>query len=166
MPHSKPPAADERATILVVDDTPDNLSLLSVLLKNIYKVKVANSGAKALAYLQGEAKPDLVLLDIMMPEMSGYDVIRELKAAPATRDIPVIFLSAMSSTADEEKGFEMGAADYITKPISPRTVLARVKTQLENRAAAIFLRDREAYLEAEVSRRIRDILTTREQQFV
>lgn len=123
--------AERKGCILIVDDTPDNLSLLSGILKDSYKVKVANSGEKALKYLQGGDKPDLILLDIMMPGMSGYDVIRELKANQATRDIPVIFLSAMDGTGDEEKGFELGAADYITKPISPSVLLASVKSHLE-----------------------------------
>jgi len=147
----------ERATILVVDDTPDNLTVMSELLKDTYKVKLANNGEKALKYVQGEVKPDLILLDIMMPGLSGYDVIVELKANPATRGIPVIFLTAMSATEDEKKGLEMGAADYITKPISPPIVLARVKTQLENKAAADFLRDQNAYLETEVTKRTREL---------
>jgi putative two-component system response regulator len=146
-----------RPTILVVDDTPDNLSLMSSLLKDSYRVKVANSGERALKHVQGDSKPDLILLDIMMPGLSGYDVIRELKATPATRDIPVIFLTAMSGAEDEKKGLEMGAADYITKPISPPIVLARVKTQLENKAAADFLRDQNTYLETEVTKRTREI---------
>ena len=147
----------ERPTILVVDDTPDNLALMSGLLKDQYKVKVANSGDKALKQVQGEVKPDLILLDIMMPGLSGYDVIREIKADPQTRNIPVIFLTAMSEAEDEKKGLEMGAADYITKPISPPIVLARVKTQLENKAAADFLRDQNAYLESEVGKRTSEI---------
>ncbi|TSA10980.1 MAG: two-component system response regulator [Betaproteobacteria bacterium] len=146
-----------RPTILVVDDTPDNLSLMSGLLKDNYKVKVANSGEKALKQVQGEGKPDLILLDIMMPGLSGYDVIRELKANPPTRNIPVIFLTALSEAEDEKKGLEMGAADYITKPISPPIVMARVKTQLENKAAADFLRDQNVYLETEVLKRTAEI---------
>jgi putative two-component system response regulator len=146
-----------RPTILVVDDTADNLSLMSELLKDIYKVKVANNGEKALKYVQGDHKPDLILLDIMMPGLSGYDVIRELKANPDTRSIPVIFLTAMSAAEDEKKGLEMGAADYVTKPISPPIVLARVKTQLENKAAADFLRDQNVYLETEVTKRTREL---------
>ena len=145
-----------RPTILVVDDTPDNLSLISELLKDTYKVKVANNGERALKSVQG-AKPDLILLDIMMPVLSGYDVIRELKASPESRNIPVIFLTAMSAEEDEAKGLELGAADYITKPISPPIVLARVKTQLENKAVADFLRDQNAFLEAEVARRTREL---------
>ena len=145
-----------RATILVVDDTPNNLTLMSELLKDNYKVKVANSGERALKSVQG-GKPDLILLDIMMPGLSGYDVIRELKADPESRHIPVIFLTAMSAAEDEAKGLELGAADYITKPISPPIVLARVKTQLQNKAVADFLRDQNAFLEAEVAKRTREI---------
>jgi putative two-component system response regulator len=115
MPNTNSLDFSERSTILVVDDTADNLTLMSELLKDLYKVKVANSGEKALKYMQGDHKPDLVLLDIMMPGLSGYDVIRELKSNPATRDIPVIFLTAMSAAEDEKKGLEMGAADYVTK---------------------------------------------------
>jgi len=146
----------QRPTILVVDDTPDNLLVMSGLLKAIYKVKVANSGERALKSVR-EDRPDLILLDIMMPGMSGYDVLRALRADPSTRAIPVIFLTAMSTAEDEKTGLEMGAADYITKPISPPIVLARVKTQLENKAAADFLRDQNAYLEAEVGKRTREI---------
>jgi len=146
-----------RASILVVDDTADNLSLMSELLKDLYKVKVANSGEKALKYVQGDSKPDLILLDIVMPGLSGYDVIRELKSNPSTRDIPVIFLTAMSAMEDEKKGLEMGAADYVTKPISPPIVLARVKTQLENKKMADFLRDQNSFLETEVAQRTREL---------
>lgn len=146
-----------RASILVVDDTADNLSLMSELLKDLYKVKVANSGEKALKYVQGDSKPDLILLDIVMPGLSGYDVIRELKSNPSTRDIPVIFLTAMSAMEDEKKGLEMGAADYVTKPISPPIVLARIKTQLENKKMADFLRDQNNFLETEVAQRTREL---------
>jgi putative two-component system response regulator len=141
-----------KKTILVVDDTSDNLSLMSGLLKDQYRVKLANSGEKALKAVQGDNPPDLILLDIMMPGMSGYEVCQVLKADPATRPIPIIFLTAMTSMEDEQKGLELGAADYITKPISPPIVMARVKTQLENKAMADFLRDQAAFLKAEVER--------------
>jgi putative two-component system response regulator len=154
---SQAPEEADRPTILVVDDTPDNLALMSGLLRDSYKVKVANSGERALKQVQGDAKPDLILLDIMMPGLSGYDVIAELRANPETRNIPVIFLTAMSAAEDEKKGLELGAADYITKPISPPIVMARVKTQLQNKAAADFLRDKNVFLEAEVGKRTREI---------
>jgi putative two-component system response regulator len=147
----------EQEMILVVDDTPDNLQLISELLIDRYRVKVANNGAKALRIAQGSPAPDLILLDIMMPEMDGYEVCRRLKADPQTCDIPLIFLTAKSEVADEQLGFDLGAADYITKPISPPIVLARVKAQLQLKAATDYLRDKSEYLELEVKRRTRDI---------
>lgn len=147
----------ERSTIFVVDDTTDNLLLMTDLLNDIYKVRVANNGEKALKYLQSNTHPDLILLDIMMDGLSGHDVIRELKANPKTREIPVIFLTAMSEPEDEKKGLELGAVDYITKPISPAIVLARIKTQLQVKAAATFLNDKNFYLETEISKRTAEI---------
>ena len=151
------PDLNLRATILVVDDTPDNLTLMSSLLKDTYKVKVANGGEKALRIAQVDHPPDLILLDIMMPGMDGYQVLEQLKNDQRTRDVPVIFLTAKSDTEDERRGLELGAVDYITKPISPPIVLARVKTQLALKAAADFLRDKAIYLEAEVAKRTREI---------
>ena len=148
----------ERPTILVVDDSPDNLSLISGLLKDSYKLKVANNGEKAIKIAQAETKPDLILLDVMMPGISGYEVCETLKADPSTKDIPIIFLTAMTGADDEKKGLEIGGADYITKPISPPIVLARVKTQLQNKAASDFLRDKNNYLEKEVSQRTKEIM--------
>ncbi len=147
----------ERPTILVVDDTPDNLMLISTLLKRIYKVKVANSGEKALRIAQLECRPDLILLDIMMPEMDGYEVCRRLKANAKTKDIPVIFLTAKSDANNEAKGFQLGAVDYITKPISLQVVLARVKTHLDMEKMQIFLRDQNSFLELEVAKRTAEI---------
>ena len=143
----------DRQTVLIVDDTPDNLSLMSALLKDRYKVKVAPSGDKALKIVRSGSHPDLILLDIMMPELSGYEVCQALKADPATRHIPIIFLTSMAETEDEKKGLEMGAADYITKPIHPPILLARVQTQLNLKAATDFLRDKNAFLEQEVAKR-------------
>jgi CheY-like chemotaxis protein len=120
----------EKATILVVDDTPDNLSLMHSLLKNDYQVKIASSGAKALKIALSDSPPALILLDIMMPDMDGYEVCRQLKLDPKTRYIPVIFLTAKAESEDEKKGLELGAIDYITKPISPPIVLVRVKNHL------------------------------------
>ena len=153
MTSSEPLDFTQKPTILVVDDTPANLALMSSLLKGHYRVKVANSGEKALELARMAPLPDLILLDIMMPGMSGYDVIKRLKADTATRHVPVVFLTAMSSTEDETVGLELGAADYITKPITPAVVLARVRTQLENKAAADFLRDQASFLENEVASR-------------
>jgi putative two-component system response regulator len=147
----------ERPTVLVVDDTPDNLVLMSGLLKDDYRVKVANSGERALKIAISDNPPDLILLDIMMPEMDGYEVCKRLKAYPQTRSIPVIFLTAMAEVADETKGLSLGAVDYITKPISPPIVLARVKTHLKLKAAADFLLDKNAFLKAEVERQTRQV---------
>lgn len=144
-------------TILVVDDTADNLSLILDLLKDKYRVKVANSGKKALSYLESSDEVDLILLDVMMPELSGYDVIKVLKKNEKTKDIPVIFLTAMRDMEDEQKGLEMGAADYITKPISSSIMLSRIKTQLENKEAKDFLKDKNLYLEDEVKKRTKEI---------
>lgn len=116
--------------ILVVDDTPENVDVLAGILREHYKVKVALNGAKALAIAQSDSPPDLILLDIMMPEMDGYEVCRQLQAEARTRGIPVMFVTAKAEVDDETKGFELGAMDYITKPISPPVVLARVRTQL------------------------------------
>ena len=146
------PGLIARKTILVVDDTPDILKLMSDLLRDTYRVKLANSGEKALKAVEGDNPPDLILLDIMMPGMSGYEVFQKLKANSTTHHIPVIFLTAMESIEDEQKGLQMGASDYITKPISPPIMLARVKTQLENKAAADFLRNQADFLNAEVQR--------------
>jgi len=148
----------EKATVLVVDDTPDNLSLMSGLLKDDYKVKVANNGDKALKIAQSENPPDLILLDIMMPGMDGYEVCRQLKANPATRDIPIIFLTAKVEVEDEKKGLELGAVDYVTKPVSPPIVMARVRNHLALKAHADFLRCKSDYLEFEVSKRTREVM--------
>ncbi|ADX46997.1 response regulator receiver modulated metal dependent phosphohydrolase [Paracidovorax avenae ATCC 19860] len=145
------------ATVLVVDDTPDNLALMATLLRDHYLVKVANHGEKALRIAQSDAPPDLILLDIMMPGLDGYEVCRQLKAHPAARDIPVIFLTARSTPEDERRGLSVGAVDYITKPISPPILLARVHTHLTLKATADFLRDKSAYLEREVALRTLEV---------
>jgi class 3 adenylate cyclase len=149
------PAA-HRPTILVVDDTPQNLSLMSGLLEDHYTVKLAPSGARALK-IAATNPPDLILLDIMMPEMDGYEVCRTLKANPATHDIPVIFVTAMHEIQNEEEGLEAGAVDYLTKPISPPIMLARVRGQLALKAAADRLREQNNLLEKERAR-ARDLL--------
>jgi len=146
------------ATVLVVDDTPDNLMLMADLLRDRYRVKAANCGETALRVLQSNPLPDLILLDIMMPGLSGHEVARQLQQDPRTRDIPIIFLTALASMENEIQGLELGAVDYITKPISPPLVLARVQTQLKIKAAADFLRDQNDYLEQEVQRRTREVM--------
>lgn len=148
----------EKAIILVVDDTPDNLTLMSGLLKDNYRVKVANSGERALKIAQSETPPDLILLDIMMPEMDGYEVCRRLKADNNTRDIPIIFLTAKTEVVDETLGFELGASDYITKPISPPIVLARIETHLTVKRMQDFLKDKNTYLASEVNKRTAEVV--------
>ena len=127
-PASASPAT--KATVLIVDDTPDNLKLLSSLLKESYKVKVANNGRKALEIAAAAPTPDLILLDVVMPEMDGYEVCAALKGAPETRNIPVIFLTGRADDSDRERGFAMGAVDYIAKPGDPPAVLQRVAARI------------------------------------
>ncbi|WP_374361951.1 two-component system response regulator [Pseudoduganella danionis] len=146
-----------KPTILIVDDTPENLSLMSELLRHAYKLKIANSGVRALKLASTGELPDLILLDIMMPEMDGYEVCQILKAHPATREIPVIFLTAKADIEDEEKGLQIGAVDYITKPVSPPILMARLKIHLALKAHADFLRDKSAFLEQEVAKRTREV---------
>ena len=142
------------ATILIVDDTPENLSVLGELLQPHYRVRAANSGRRALQIARSTPTPDLILLDVMMPEMDGYDVLAELREQAETRQIPVIFVTAMDTTDDEERGLECGAVDYITKPLRPAIVLARVRAHLELKQARDILKDQNTYLEAEVTRRM------------
>ncbi|MEI6306804.1 MAG: two-component system response regulator [Deltaproteobacteria bacterium] len=152
----------ERPTVLVVDDTPDNLTFMSDLLEESYKVKVANNGEKALRIARSEIPPDLILLDIMMPGIDGYEVCRRLKGDPVTSDIPIIFLTARTEMEDETHGFELGAVDYITKPASPPIVLARVETHLKLKAASDFLKDQNHYLEQAVDRRTLEVRAVQE----
>jgi putative two-component system response regulator len=143
--------------VLVVDDTTDNLALMANLLKDRYRVSLATNGEKALQLARDSDPPDLILLDIMMPGLDGTDVCIALKNDPATRDIPVIFLTAMSAKEDERRGLELGAADFITKPINPPVVLLRVESQLKLKLTADFLRDQNRFLEDEVARRSREL---------
>ena len=146
-----------KPTVLIVDDTPANLQLMNDLLEDRYETRIANNGDRALKAALQEPKPDLILLDIMMPGMDGYEVCRRLKADPATAHIPVIFLTAKAQVEDEQLGFDVGCVDYITKPISPPITLARVKMQLTLKAAADFLRDKADFLDAEVQKRTREV---------
>ena len=147
----------DKTTVLVVDDTPDNLTLINNLLRDRYRVKLANGGERALRICATDSKPDLILLDIMMPEIDGYEVCRRLKANPATMDIPVIFLTAKVQVEDEQLGFDVGAVDYITKPVSPPILLARVKTHLALAQARTFLRDQNCHLQHLVNERTREL---------
>lgn len=121
----------DKPNVLVVDDVPDNIEVLRWVLLTDYRVMAATNGSKALKIAQSNPKPDLILLDIMMPDLDGYEVCRRLKSDPRTSKIPIIFLTTLGETENEKKGFELGAVDYIHKPIKPPIVQARVRTQLE-----------------------------------
>lgn len=144
----------DRESILVVDDTPENIDLLVEILKDDYHVRAARTGEQGLKIARLTNKPDLILLDIMMPGIDGFEVCRQLKEDPTTSHIPVIFVTARITTSDEIKGFELGAVDYITKPISPPVVRARVKTHLS-------LYDQNRELDRKVREQTRTIHETR-----
>ncbi|MGD9826197.1 response regulator [Desulfobacter sp.] len=144
-----------KAIILVVDDTPENIDVLNGILENEYEIKTALSGEKALKIAVASDPPDLILLDIMMPDMNGYEVCRHLKMRADTRKIPVIFVTAKGDIVDEFKGFEVGCVDYITKPVSPSLVKARVKSQLA-------LYDQNRDLEEKVWERTRELVHTQD----
>ncbi len=146
----------EKQTILIVDDISDNIDVLSSVLRSQYKVKAALNGERALKISTGDSQPDMILLDIMMPEMDGYEVCRRLKENPATAKIPVIFVTAKNQEADEKRGLGLGAVDYITKPISPPLVLARVHTHLA-------LYDQSRVLEQKVRERTLELQQTRQE---
>ncbi len=155
---SSSPDTRRVATVLLVDDTPENLSVLADLLASDYRILVANSGPRALHLAASTPRPDLILLDVMMPGMDGYTVLARLRDIPGCADVPVIFVTAMSTIEDEQRGFDLGAVDYITKPIRPPIVQARVKAQLELKDARDWLRNKNEVLEAEVAARLREIL--------
>ena len=152
---------DNRPTLLVIDDTPANLSLLNQLLRPHYRVKLASGGSRGLE-LAVAKPPDLILLDVMMPEMDGYEVCRRLKANALTAGVPVLFLTAKADATDEERGFEVGAVDFIHKPIVPSIVLARVRTHLQIRSWQSFLEDQSVWLQSEVDRRVSEVLRLQE----
>lgn len=141
-------------TVLIVDDEPQNIDLLVSTLKNDYLVKAATRGEKALEIVHADKPPDIILLDIMMPGMDGFEVCRQLKDDFTTRDIPIIFVTACIETQDELLGFELGAVDYIIKPISPPVVRARVRTHLQ-------LHDQNRALECKVTERTAQLQETR-----
>ncbi len=145
--------------MLVVDDMPTNLQLISELLRELYHVRIATSGAQALQIVD-RAKPDLILLDVMMPDMDGHEVCRRLKTDPKTCDVPILFLSARNHDEDECLGFELGATDYLFKPINPPILLARVQTQLRLKATTDLLRSQNTYLDQEVLARTRELQAT------
>lgn len=134
-----PPVPGERPRILVVDDQPTNIQTLYQVLKGDYDVAMATDGSQAIALCQ-RRPPDLVLLDVVMPGLDGFEVCRRLKQDQATRDVPVIFVTARDSTEDETQGLEVGAVDFITKPVNPPVVRARVRTHIDLKRQADLLR--------------------------
>lgn len=140
------------STILIVDDNAENLAVLAELLSDRYKVLAAHSGERALELAVKSPRPDLVLLDVMMPVLNGYAVLERLQEDPRTHDIPVIFTTALDGDEDEERGLRLGAVDYIAKPLRPAIVLARVQTHLELKHARDRLRQDNVVLESELSR--------------
>ncbi|MEW5736988.1 MAG: two-component system response regulator [Thermodesulfobacteriota bacterium] len=144
-----------RQRILVVDDMPSNINVLNLILKDDYAVSAARSGPDALRIAGSETPPDLILLDVMMPGMDGYEVCRRLKADPSTRGIPVLFVTAMADNEDETRGLEAGGVDYLTKPVSPPVVLARVRNHMQ-------LKLHQNHLELLVAQRTRELAITQE----
>jgi diguanylate cyclase (GGDEF)-like protein len=121
---------DDKACILLVDDEPANIQLIAGYIKDDYQIKVATSGEQCLRIANSKDKPDLILLDVEMPIMNGYDVCEQLKREPTTASIPVIFVTAMQTEEDEEKALMLGAVDFLTKPVRPAILIARIKTQI------------------------------------
>ena len=147
-----------RPLILVVDDAPDSIEpIVSCLHQAEFRTRIATRGERALQLAASAPVPDLILLDVTMPDMDGYEVCRQLMNNPVTAGIPVIFLTIRNEELDEQLGFDAGAIDYITKPISPPLVLTRIRNHLNLKAASDFLRDRNSYLEQEVRRRTREL---------
>ena len=156
---------DRKKMVLVVDDSPENIDLLGDVLNRDYDIKVALNGEKALKIAGSEIPPDIILLDIMMPGMDGYEVCRRLKSDARTQDIPVIFVSSMGEVEDETKGLEVGAIDYITKPIRPPIVQARVRSQIELKQARESLKNQNEILEQRVEERTREVLDLQQVEF-
>lgn len=154
--------ANQTKTILVVDDEPINIMVLSDLLKSDYRVIAAKSGEQAIQRAKGDIKPDLILLDVMMPGVDGFEVCSELKKVPETSSIPVVFVTAMNEEVDEMKGLEVGAVDYITKPISPAIVKSRVKTHLSLKQAQDELSHQNEILEEKVKDRTAELSITQD----
>jgi len=155
-PH-QPKGSNDDAILLVVDDHPGNLMTLIEILDQDYKLRIAKSGYEALEVATSDPAPDLILLDIMMPDLDGLDVLEALKSYPATSNIPVIFVTAKDQTKDEEIGLESGAVDYVTKPVRPGILRARIRNHLELKRARDQLQSHNKILESEVSRRVQEI---------
>ena len=155
-------AAAAKPVVLIVDDNSANLLMLGDLLDGPYRVRLAKSGQQALVAAVLEPRPDLILLDIMMPDMDGYEVIRRLRDNPLTAEIPVIYVSAKTSSEDEALGLNLGAADYITKPINPAVMLARVGAHVSLKRLHDALTEHNHRLEAEVTRRVNETVLVQE----
>jgi putative two-component system response regulator len=162
LPVRSGPSQDGAATVLIVDDTPENIALLSALLQARYRTRIATSGSSALKAVVCVPMPDLILLDVMMPEMDGYETCRRIKALPDCAEIPVIFLTARAGDRDEEEGFALGAVDYITKPVSPPLVLARVATHVELQRTRRRLQEANRGLERLISQRSGELASVRD----
>jgi CheY-like chemotaxis protein len=143
---------ETESRILVVDDEGFNIDVLIGMLSSDYRMMAAKSGRQAIKAARSASPPDLILLDVMMPKMDGYEVCRRLKADAATRDIPVIFVTAMGEVTDETTGLEAGAVDYLTKPVSPPIVQARIRTQLERKRQRDELKKAYRIIEAQKAR--------------
>jgi putative two-component system response regulator len=152
----------QRAQILIVDDESFNITILVDLLKDDYKTLIAKNGEQALKRAQSKNQPDLILLDVMMPVMDGYEVCRQLKRNPDTRDIPVVFVTAMGAGEDEKKGLDLGAVDYITKPFIPPVILARVRNLLQLKEARDSLKQQNVLLEEKVRERTHEVTLTQD----
>lgn len=155
-----------KKSILIVDDVPANLQVLNSLLKDEYRTLIATSGQRAIELAQAEPRPDLVLLDIMMPDLDGYQVCEVLKGDARTREIPVIFITGKVALEDEVRGFQVGCVDYITKPISPPILRARVKTHLMLAAARELLKERNIDLEHKVQERTEEVVRVQDATFI
>ena len=147
-------ATMKKPVVLIVDDDPIILAYMSKILSPQYTVRAANSGKRAISIAETDPTPDLILLDVQMAGVDGYSVLEQLKQIPSTQETPVIFVTVMEATHDEQRGFALGAVDYITKPIRPAILLARVRNHLILKEASDYLRDKNSFLEAEVSRRM------------
>lgn len=158
------PDITKRITVLLVDDVPENIDHLGSILSSEYKIKVAVNGERALKIAGSSEPPDIILLDIMMPEMDGYEVCRRLKANKKTEDIPIIFVTAKSDEEDEAKGFSIGAVDYITKPYNPPIVQARIRTHLSLKQNIAKLQDAYATIESQKIKMEKELMTGRQIQ--
>ena len=153
----QPEGGTRKPTVLIVDDAPENIAAMAALLKGEYRTVAATRGERALELARSESGVDVILLDVVMPGMDGHEVCWRLKQDPKTANIPVIFLTSRGNMEDEQKGFELGAVDYIMKPFSPPIVKARLKTHLQLKWVRDFLADKSAFLEDEVQRRTREV---------